>query len=69
MIFRQNSVKRIVPLEGQRPRLTHFSTTEARNRFQTPPPLKPLDPPAAHAQKNDFAVHDFATRPETPLRG
>ena len=27
------------------------------------PPPKPLDPPAAHAQINDFAVHDFATPP------
>jgi hypothetical protein len=26
---------RLVPLEGQRPRLTHFSTTAVRNRFQT----------------------------------
>ena len=56
-------VKRIVPLEGQRPRLTQNSTTAARNRSQTPPPPKPLDPPAAHAQINDFAVHDFATPP------
>ena len=38
-------------LEGQRPRLTHFSKTAARNRFQTALPPKPLDPPTAHIPK------------------
>jgi hypothetical protein len=27
--------ERLVPLEGQRPRLTHFSAKAVRNRFQT----------------------------------
>jgi hypothetical protein len=55
-------------LEGQCPRLSHFSTTAVRNPFQIPLPPKLLDPPAAHAQKNDFAVHDFANS-ETLLLG
>jgi hypothetical protein len=55
-------------LEGQRPRLTHFSTTATPNRSQTALTPIPLDPPASHANKNDFAFHDFAN-PETPLRG
>ena len=40
---------RLVPLEGQRPRLTHFSTTAVRNRFQTALLPKPFEPPVAHA--------------------
>jgi hypothetical protein len=36
-------------MEGQRPRLTHFSSTAARNRFQTALLPKPLEPLAAHA--------------------
>jgi hypothetical protein len=50
-------------LEGQRPRLTHFSTTAVRNPFQTALPPNILDPPIAHANKNNFA------NPATPLRG
>ena len=42
---------RVDCLEGQRPRLTHFSTMAARNRFQTALPPKPLDPPTAHIPK------------------
>ncbi len=36
-------------LEGQRPRLTYFSATAARNRFQTALAPKPLELPVAHA--------------------
>jgi hypothetical protein len=39
-----------------------------RNRFQTALAPKPFDLLAAHAHKNDFAIHDFAN-PETPLCG
>lgn len=42
---------RVDSLEGQRPRLIHFSTTAARNRFQTALPPKPLDPPTVHIPK------------------
>ena len=42
---------RVDCLESQRPRLTHFSTMAARNRFQTALPPNPLDPPTAHIPK------------------
>jgi len=41
--------ERLVPLEGQRPRLTHFSSTATRNRFQTALVPKPFELPVAHA--------------------
>ena len=36
-------------LEGQRPRLTYFSATAVRNRFQTALLTRPLEPPVGHA--------------------
>ena len=60
---------RVDCLEGQRPRLTHFSTMAARNRFQTALPPNPRrSAHCAYPKTNDFAVHDFAN-PATPLRG
>ena len=46
---------RVDCLEGQRPRLTHFSTTgEAESLSDSTATLTPLVPPAAHANKNNL---------------
>jgi hypothetical protein len=55
-------------LEGQCPRCPIFEPRAAQNTSQKALPPKLFDPLAAHAHKNDFAVHDFAN-PETPLCG